>query len=271
MNFFRAKIFILIIIFATAGAAFFLFNNLPFGKINIGQSPILNRDKNYSDEPQKENNVVQWQEISPTQPPKEPEKILAEKDVLLDVPFTAQAPFGDWKDPKQQDACEEASVLMAMAWAKGIDLTPEYSLKEIIALTDYEQKTYGNFHDTDAEDTATRIFKGYFGYKNTEVIHGIRANDIKEELFKDNLVIVPVNGRKLGNPYYTQLGPLEHNLVIRGYDAGKNEFITNDSGTRRGENYRYKESVIENALQDYPTGYREPITEKKTAMIVVKK
>lgn len=257
MNFFRAKIFILIIISATSAAAFFLFKKSPLGKIDIGQLPISNIDKNYSSEPEKEN--------------KEPKKILAEKDVLLDVPFTAQAPFGDWKDPRQQDGCEEASALMAMAWVRGEKLTRQKALSGIIAISDYELKTYGNFHDTDAEDTAERIFKGYLGYDKIEVRYGIGTQDIKTELLRGSLVIVPVNGRKLGNPYYTPPGPLEHNLVIRGYDAAKKEFITNDSGTRHGENYRYSESVLEKSLQDYPTGHHEPITENKTAMIVVKK
>lgn len=271
MNFFRAKIFILIILCATVVVALFLFKKMPLKEIDIGQSPILNRDKNYSDEPEKENNVVQPQEISPSQPPKESKKILAEKDVLLDVPFTAQAPFGDWKDPRQQDGCEEASAIMAMAWVRGEKLTPQIALEKILAISEYELKNYGNYQDTDAEDTAKRIFKGYFGYDKIKVRHGISTQDIKTELFKGNLVIIPVNGRKLGNPYYTLPGPQEHNLVIRGYDAAKNEFITNDPGTRQGEDYRYKESVIENALQDYPTGFHEPIAEKKTAMIVVEK
>lgn len=203
-------------------------------------------------------------------PPKA-EEDLPEKDVLLDAPFTSQAPFRNWKDPKQQDGCEEASALMAVAWTRGIDLTPEYALEEILAISDYEEKTYGNYQDTDAEDTAQRIFREYFKYDNIEVRHSISAGDIKKELFRGNLIIVPVNGRKLGNPYYTPLGPLEHNLVIRGYDAAKKEFITNDPGIMRGKNYRYKESVLEKALQDYPTGHHEPIIAGKTAMIVVKK
>lgn len=35
------------------------------------------------------------------------------------VPFVVQAPDGDWKNPRYQDGCEEATVLMALWWAEG--------------------------------------------------------------------------------------------------------------------------------------------------------
>ncbi|MCK4891623.1 MAG: hypothetical protein KAS78_03060, partial [Candidatus Pacebacteria bacterium] len=82
--------------------------------------------------------------------------------------------------------------------------------------------------------------------------------------------IVPTNGQKLGNPYYTPPGPVTHNLVIIGYDITEKEFITNDPGTRHGEKYRYSEDILENALFDYPTGFHERVEEIKIAMIVVR-
>lgn len=194
-----------------------------------------------------------------------------EKDILLDVPFTSQAPLGNWSDPRQEDGCEEASALMAIAWAKGTKLSPANSEKEIIAISDYEQEKYENFHDTSAIDTVIRIFKGYFNYENVEVKYDIGKEDIKAEIYKGNLVIIPVKGRLLGNPNYTPPGPLVHNLVIRGYSAFKKEFITNDPGTRHGEKYAYNEDVLQKALFDYPTGTHEIATQERTAMIIVKK
>ncbi len=235
-------------------------NSATAPKISSSAAPLSDNVKN----------IIQVSpEVSPALSPV-PE-ILPEKDVFLDVPFTSQAPFGNWKDPKQQDACEEASALMAMAWARREELTPQKSLKAILAIVDYEEANYGNYHDTDAEDTADIIFRGYLEYDNIEVRHQIGAEDIKRELFKGNLVVVPANGRKLGNSRYTQPGPLEHNLVVRGYDVRKKEFITNDPGILYGENYRYKEKVLEAALSDYPTGYHEPIISEKTAMIIIRR
>src|SRR3989344_7509187 len=72
--------------------------------------------------------------------------------VLLNVPFTPQAPFGDWGDSRQQDGCEEASALMAMRWVQGRGLSKDEALKEILAISDYETATYGHFHDTSAQD-----------------------------------------------------------------------------------------------------------------------
>ncbi len=197
------------------------------------------------------------------------EEIIEEKNVLFDVPFISQAPFGNWSDPRKQDGCEEAAAIMAMAWINNEKLTAKTADEKIDEISAYEEKIYGNFHDTNAQDSAERIFKGFFEYDNIEVKHNITKEDIKQELFKGNLVIVPTNGQLLNNPNYTPPGPTTHNLVIIGYDISTDEFITNDSGTRRGEKYRYDEDVLERALLDYPTGNHEKIEEIKTAMIVV--
>ncbi len=45
--------------------------------------------------------------------------------VTQSVPFTVQAPLGDWTDARQQDGCEEASVLMAMAWVRDEEFVNE--------------------------------------------------------------------------------------------------------------------------------------------------
>jgi hypothetical protein len=86
------------------------------------------------------------------------------------------------------------------------------------------------------------------------------------------LLIVPTNGQLLHNPNYTAPGPERHNLVIRGYDSVTKEFITNDPGTRKGEDYRYPENVLFKALSDYPTGDHLPILiASKSAILVSKK
>lgn len=190
--------------------------------------------------------------------------------ILYDVPFTSQAPLGNWRDLRQENGCEEASAIMAMAWVRGKGkFVPAEAEKEIIRAADYELEKYGDFHDTSARDTAERIFKDYFKYADVEVKYDIGAEDIKKELLRGNLAVVPVNGQKLENPFYKPPGPIVHMIVIIGYDGASKEFITNDPGTRHGENFRYKEEVLEGALQDYPTGFHEPIEKIRTAMIVV--
>lgn len=189
--------------------------------------------------------------------------------VLFNVPFTPQAPFGDWDDPRQQDGCEEASVLMAMRWVERDILTRQEALDEIIDLSKYQQETYGHFVDRSTADTA-ELIRDYYDYNNIEVKYDISSEDIKAELTKGNIIVLAMNGQKLNNPFYTSPGPLRHMLVVKGYDSSSEEFIANDPGTRRGEGFRYNEDVFENAIRDYPTGDHEPITEERKVMIVIK-
>jgi hypothetical protein len=43
-------------------------------------------------------------------------------------------------------------------------------------------------------------------------------------------------------------------LVVLGYDPRTDEFITNDSGTRHGQSYRYPAARLIRAAVNYPTG-----------------
>lgn len=198
------------------------------------------------------------------------DKTILAKNVLFDVPFTPQAVFGNWDDIRQSNACEEASAIMSMRWVEKRNLPLVQAEKEIIAISEFEKNKYGHFHDTSVKDTVIRIFNDYFKYNNVSVRYNIYTDDIKNELNNGNLVLVPVDGRKLGNPYYTQPGPPIHMLIIRGYDDATREFITNDPGTKRGEAYRYDYKVLENAIADYSSGHKEPGARTQTAMIIVR-
>jgi len=191
--------------------------------------------------------------------------------ILLEAPFISQAPFGDWHDQRQQDGCEEASVIMAMAWAHGTPLDKDQGLQEIFALAQHQEDAYGSFRDTSTADTESRIIRSYFNYQNSFVRENITLDDIKTELKKGWLVITPMNGQALGNPNFTAPGPERHMVVIKGYAPDKKEFITNDPGTRKGQGYRYEENVFYAAIRDYPTGDHEPIREIKKTMIVITK
>lgn len=191
-----------------------------------------------------------------------------EINVLLDVPFTVQAPFAEWEKEVFQDACEEASVLMAIYWLQNKEFTRELARQEILAMAEYQEKNYGHFHDFSIKDTA-QLLKDYSDYHNIEIRDNITNEDIKNELRKGNLVIVPINGQAIGNPYYTQPGPERHMLVIIGYDSETKEFITNDPGTKHGKGFRYNEEILYNSIRDYPTGHNLPIVEIKKTMIVI--
>ncbi|OGZ35899.1 MAG: hypothetical protein A2V60_01170 [Candidatus Portnoybacteria bacterium RIFCSPHIGHO2_01_FULL_39_19] len=208
--------------------------------------------------------------------PEEPSQKVVEKPIepeilLLDVPFLAQAPFGQWSDPIYQNACEEAALLMAILWINGIkSISKEEATLELKKFADFEIEKYSNFYDHSMADTG-QLMRDYFGYDNIEYRENIVAEDIINQLLNGNLVIVPINGQILKNPFYTPPGPVEHMLLIIGYDWTTEEFITNDAGTRQGEKYRYNQAVLWEAIRDYPTGYKEPITEINKVMLVIKK
>lgn len=203
----------------------------------------------------------------------EEENIVEEKKdnlVFIKIPFTSQAPFGDWGDIRQQDGCEEASSIMAMLWLQGIkEISKEAALNKILEIAEFEQEKYGNHEDTSASSTIERILEDYYDYHQARLELDIEVQDIINELEAGNLVIAPFNGRKLGNIYFTSPGPERHMLVIVGYDYVKNEFITNDPGTRWGEGYRYARDTLFSAIRDYSTGFNVPIVGEEKVMIVI--
>ncbi len=202
------------------------------------------------------------------------EEELAESSKILNskkVPFSPQAPFGNWADPRQEDGCEEVSALMAIRWANEEDLTRDEALDELIAISAYEEENWGNYHDTSAYDTMERIIKGYFEFKNVEYRQDISKQDMIDILNAGEILIVPIDGTAVGNPYYTQPGPPRHKLVVYGYDQARDIFITNDPGTKRGEGYEYPADRLYDAIRDYPTGVHPPVTGNEKNIIVINK
>ena len=148
------------------------------------------------------------------------EEIHTPNQVLLNVPFLSQAPTAKWSDPRQQDGCEEASILMAHLWLEGKTMTSQQAEAEIIAVSEWQKEKYGEFIDRSIADTG-KMFEDYYGHTNWEIRRNIDKDDIREELAKGNIVIVPTNGQILVNPNYTGAGPLTHMLPIIGYDDAK--------------------------------------------------
>lgn len=180
--------------------------------------------------------------------------------INLAVPFTSQAPLANWSDNRFQAGCEEASVLMVMRSIRGQkSIDKKDAEKAIVTLSEWQFKKYGSYYDTSAADTAARLIAGFYGYQKYSVKKNIVKQDIIDELKSGRIVIAPTDGRKLKNPFFTQPGPEQHMLVIKGYDEAQDQFITNDPGTRRGAGYRYKTDILMGSLRDYPTGNHEKI------------
>jgi hypothetical protein len=183
-------------------------------------------------------------------PEKVPEKIsVLPAEVNLKIPFTSQAPHANWSHP-YKEFCEEASVLMAMSYVKNQPiLGPDDADAKMLAIKAFEEKKFGFYEDTGAEDTAT-IIREYYNFERVSVVRDPSARDIKQALAQGKAVIVPLAGREINNPNFQQPGPLYHMLVIKGYTKN-GSFITNDPGTRKGADFIYPEATIMNALSDW--------------------
>ncbi|MFA5163018.1 MAG: C39 family peptidase [Patescibacteria group bacterium] len=186
------------------------------------------------------------------------------------VPFTSQAPLAEWRDQRQQDGCEEAVSLMAMWLVKSQAApTKAEAKKQLLAISDFEKKKYGEYRDVALSDMITWIFKDYFKYEKVRLVKDLKLSDLKSELAAGHVLLLPMNGQRLKNPYFTAPGPERHMILVYGYDPAKKEFITNDPGTRRGAAYRYPEKILFDAIRAYPTGYHKAIKKLEKAMIVV--
>jgi hypothetical protein len=180
--------------------------------------------------------------VPPIVPP-----IIIPSTINLDVPFFPQAPDGDWSLP-WQEACEEAASVMAYYYVSGKPLTKEQFKKDILGLIEWEKKNFGDYKDTDIAQTEEMI-RGYFGYQKLEIIENPTVEQMKQFLSEKRAIIAPFAGRELKNPYYTNLGPVYHMMVIKGYD--EKNFITNDNGTRMGHDYLYPYETIMSAMHEW--------------------
>lgn len=182
----------------------------------------------------------------------------------LQVPFTPQAPLANW-DPPFDEACEEASLLMAEYYLQGKALSAEVATEAITELTTW-QAEHGYDIDITVQQLAA-IAREYYG-RNAAVY-------TEAEVTKENImllldagypVIIPAAGQDLGNPYFSGEGPPYHMLVITGYDS--EYFYTNDPGTKRGEGYQYDHDVLLESIHDW-TGTKETIRTGERAMMVL--
>jgi len=175
------------------------------------------------------------------------------KQVNLAVPFTSQAPEGNWDQP-YQDACEEASLLMVHAYYQGRSagqIPADEAEAEMLKMVEFEEAFFGYFESTTAEQTAV-LAEQFYGYGKNDVVENPTVEQIKRFIADGHPVVVPSAGRQLGNPYFRQPGPLYHMLVIKGYT--KDGFITNDPGTKHGADYVYYFDVLMGAIHDWNGG-----------------
>ena len=186
--------------------------------------------------------------------------------ITLKVPFSPQAPFADW-NPPYDEACEEASLLMVDFYLQDLPLSRAKADYEIVRQTKWQAEQGYPLDITSIE--LVEVAQDFLGrqakrYSEDEVT----IDNIKRLLAAGYPVIIPAAGQLLGNLNFRGAGPPYHMLVITGYD--RDEFITNDPGTRNGEGFRYDHETLMNAIHDW-IGSKETIEQGPKAMVVLRK
>ncbi|MFA6304170.1 MAG: C39 family peptidase [Patescibacteria group bacterium] len=210
--------------------------------------PTINQNSQV--EPTVQTNTDVSEKPKDEQPVITPIKIAA--TINLDIPFTSQAPTGNWAEVFNE-ACEEASIIMVdHYYDKQPFISGTETEKEILAMIAWIDKRFGVKTLDINLNQAEQVFAEYLSGYQTKILVEPTIEQIKKELSSGHPVIIPVAGRMLGNPNFRAPGPVYHMLVIKGYTADK--FITNDPGTRRGENYLYDYQTIMEAIHDWNNG-----------------
>ncbi len=186
------------------------------------------------------------------------------KAVNWNVPFFPQAPDADWSLP-WQEACEEASVVLAYHYATGIPLDRSTFRQDVLDLVAWQKKAWGDYIHSDMSQTL-RFFTEHYGFSGAKILQNPTAEDLKNVLRQGSIIVAPFAGRRLLNPFYSGIGPIYHVLVIRGFD--ETHFITNDVGTKRGQDFIYPIERVMQALHDW-NGTEEAMEQGPRRVIVV--
>jgi hypothetical protein len=166
----------------------------------------------------------------------------------IDVPFTSQAPAGDWSEP-WQDACEETSIYMVSSFYQDDPIKRDEAIAHIKEILAVKNSTFKVSHDESLEEIAALIKTLGLPW-DTEIKYDPTEEDLKGEVAKNRPVIVPVYSPSLWSATYHGGGADYHVLVLTGYDDKAGVFIVNDPGSGSGEGIRFPYKTFMNAIHD---------------------
>jgi hypothetical protein len=150
-------------------------------------------------------------------------------ELNLAAPFYSQAPHGDWSFP-WQEACEEASLLLAANVYGKHNWTLDEFNTEILNMVEWQEGKFGTYLDTTVAQTA--VIANEYLKLETITHENPTYEDVRKILNKGHFILMFFSGKELGNPYFSNGGPVYHVLLVKGY-KGTNTVITNDVGTKR--------------------------------------
>lgn len=186
--------------------------------------------------------------------------------VILQVPFSAQAPTDNWN---RNEDCEETSITMANAFLTGTteDKLPANAAQNAINnLKTWEQANLG-YNANTGVDATSKMAQGAFGLTITQLPNFTEA-DLKQALTANHPILLPINAKLLGNTQYKNGGPLYHMIVLRGFKG--DSFIVNDPGTDNGDGNEYPFSILQKASADWNNTTKSIDSTRKIALVVSK-
>jgi hypothetical protein len=191
---------------------------------------------------------------SPTPPPPLP------AEFRLGVPFTTQAPLGDWA--KHQESCEEANLIQVAAYWHGEResvIDPHSADRQIADLVSWQVQNWGSEDDL-TDQRLGLLAQQYYGYQFE--VAPITEDGIKRSIVGGTPVVLGVTTHGLGNPRYPNYSThylvpgysVPHFITLVGYDS--QGFILNDPGITPGHGYHVAYSrllfAVDNLDQQHP-------------------
>jgi hypothetical protein len=176
--------------------------------------------------------------------------------VLLPVPFTPQAPLGNWA--ARQHTCEEASLVMVDRYLRGDHsgglIDPRTADAAINQVTGWKPAV-----DLTIQQVG-QVAQNHMGWVY-KILPADRLN-MKQQLALGRPLIFGVRTHGLGNPnypgyrsHYEQPGwSVSHYLVVTGYDQA-DTFVLNDPGLTRGHGYHISYDQLMHAVDDLDQAY----------------
>jgi hypothetical protein len=197
-------------------------------------------------------------------PPPLPERL------LLQVPYTTQAPDGNWA--QRQHTCEEANLTMLSAYWQhdpSVVIDPHSADATISALVSWQVQQWGSKDDL----TPTRLgelAKQYYGYGYMLVPDDPQA--IRQQIAAGHPLIAGVRTHGLGNPNYPgysnhfeeQGWSVSHYVLVIGYDT--DGVWLNDPGITKGRGYHITWAQLAHAIDDL-TQHQPALSEGQVLLV----
>lgn len=166
----------------------------------------------------------------------------------INVPFTSQAPSGDWSEP-WQNACEETSIYMVSSFYANNPIKRDEAVLKIKAILKVKNDKIKVSKD-ESLATISQLIVDLDLPWTIKLVSDPTKDILKNELAAGRPIIVPVYAPDLKNPHYDAFSPDYHVFVLTGYDDTDGVFIVNDPGTKNGEGLRFPYDTLVAAIHD---------------------